>query len=184
VVPFLDYDKDGDADLIIGSGGNEIAMNKTNFILRAYTNDGNGNFSIAPSAAPRVLGNFSTMAADDIDRDGDVDIFLGARNVPGNYGLPPRSYLLLNDNGAWKDVAPPALANIGMVTDASWTDIDSDGEKDLVVVGDWMAISILRIRMECLSKVPFPIVTDGGTELRLQIWTAMVTRISFWAIGD
>jgi len=141
---FLDYDKDGDADLIIGSGGNEIEMNKTNFILRAYTNDGNGNFSIAPSAAPRFLGNFSTMAADDIDRDGDVDIFLGARNVPGNYGLPPRSYLLLNDNGTWKDVAPPALANIGMVTDASWTDIDSDGEKDLVVVGDWMAISIFK----------------------------------------
>ena len=140
----LDYDKDGDFDLIIGSGGNEIEMNKTNFIVRAYENDGKGTFSIAPSAAPRVLGNFSTLEAEDIDRDGDVDIFLGARNVPGNYGLPPRSYLLVNDNGVWTDIAPPALGNIGMVTDAAWTDIDSDGDKDLVVIGDWMAINIFK----------------------------------------
>ncbi|MGI8636694.1 MAG: FG-GAP-like repeat-containing protein, partial [Segetibacter sp.] len=140
----LDYDKDGDLDLIIGSGGNEIEMSKMNFSLRAYTNDGTGNFSIAPSAVPPVLGNFSTMEVDDIDGDGDVDMFLGARNVPGNYGLPPRSYLLKNENGVWKDIAPPALANVGMVTDASWTDIDSDGDKDLVVVGDWMAVTIFK----------------------------------------
>lgn len=141
---FLDYDKDGDLDLIIGSGGNEIEMDKANFTLRAYTNDGKGNFSIAPSAVPHVLGNFSTMETADIDGDGDIDIFLGARNVPGNYGLPPRSYLLRNDNGVWNDVAPPALGNIGMVTDASWTDIDADGDKDLVVVGDWMAVNIFK----------------------------------------
>lgn len=140
----LDYDKDGDPDLIIGSGGNEVSMSKMNFSLRAYENDGMGNFSIAPDEVPRALGNFSTMEADDIDRDGDIDLFIGARNVPGNYGLAPRSYLLLNDNGAWKDIAPPALGNIGMVTDASWTDIDSDGDKDLVVVGDWMAIHVFR----------------------------------------
>jgi hypothetical protein len=140
----LDYDKDGDLDLMIGSGGNEIEMDKANFIVRQYTNDGTGNFSIAPAAAPRVLGNFSTLKADDFDHDGDVDIFLGARNVPGNYGLPPRSYLLVNNNGSWNDIAPSALGNIGMVTDASWTDIDSDGDKDLIVVGDWMAINIFR----------------------------------------
>ena len=140
----LDYDRDGDLDLMIGSGGNEMEMSKMNFSVRTYSNDGKGNYSIDPSAAPRVLGNFSTMEVDDIDRDGDSDIFLGARNVPGNYGLPPRSYLLINDNGAWNDIAPPALGNVGMVTDASWTDIDSDGDKDLVVVGDWMAVNIFK----------------------------------------
>jgi hypothetical protein len=140
----IDLDKDGDLDLLIGSGGNEIEMDKMNFIVRAYTNDGNGNFSISPTAAPRVIGNFSTMQAEDFDGDGDVDIFLGARNVPANYGLPPRSYLLRNDNGTWSDVAPAALANIGMVTDATWTDVDGDGDKDLIVVGDWMAINIFK----------------------------------------
>jgi len=140
----LDYDKDGDLDLMIGSGGNEVGIDKANFILKAYTNDGAGNFSIAPAAAPRVLGNFSTLQADDFDRDGDVDLFLGARIVPGNYGLRPRSYLLVNENGTWNDITPPELANIGMVTDASWTDVDADGDNDLVVVGDWMAISIFK----------------------------------------
>ncbi|MBD0368664.1 MAG: CRTAC1 family protein, partial [Flavisolibacter sp.] len=118
----LDLDKDGDLDLMIGSGGNEVQMEKANFILRAYMNDGAGNFSIAPAAAPRVLGNFSTIIADDFDKDGDVDLFLGARAVPGNYGLRPRSYLLVNDNGVWNDIAPPGLADIRMVTDAAWTD--------------------------------------------------------------
>lgn len=140
----IDYDKDGDADLIIGSGGNEPGMPRTNFLLRLYRNDGNGNFSNASSALPPLIGNFSTLKAEDFDGDGDMDFFAGARNVPGNYGLPPRSYLLLNDNGMWKDIASPALANVGMVTDASWADVDADGDKDLVVVGDWMAIHLFK----------------------------------------
>ncbi|MEJ7768105.1 MAG: VCBS repeat-containing protein [Chitinophagaceae bacterium] len=158
---FLDYDKDGDLDLMIGSGGNEIAMNKMNFSLRAYMNDGKGNFSIAPSAIPRVLGNFSTLEADDFDGNGDVDLFLGARNVPGNYGLSPRSYLLINDHGSWKDIASPSIANVGMVTDASWTDIDSDGDKDLLVVGDWMAITIFNNQNGILQN-PVTIPNSNG----------------------
>ncbi len=140
----FDFDKDGDLDLMIGSGGNEIEMAKGNFIIRAYINDGNGNFSISPSAAPHALGNFSTLIADDFDKDGNIDLFLGARNVPGNYGLRPHSYLFVNDNGVWRDIAPPELANIGMVTDAAWADVDSDGDNDLIVVGDWMAITVFN----------------------------------------
>jgi len=109
-----------------------------------YNNDGHGNFSIAPSEVPPVIGNFSTLKADNINASGDYCIFLGARNVPGNYGLPPHSYLLINHEGTWKDIAPPSLANIGMVTDATWADIDADGDKDLVVVGDWMAITVFK----------------------------------------
>jgi hypothetical protein len=139
---FTDYDKDGDADLIIGSGGNEPGMVKTNFLVRLYLNNGSGIFTPAMQSLPPVIGNFSTAEAGDIDNDGDEDLFLGARNVPGNYGLPPRSYLLVNDRGVWTNIAPPALANIGMVTDASWADVDGDGDKDLVVCGDWMAINI------------------------------------------
>ena len=140
----FDYDKDGDSDFIVGSGGNEPRMPKTNFLIRLYLNDGKGNFSRVPPVFPLVIGNFSTLKAEDKDRDGDPDLFLGARNVPGNYGLPPRSYLLVNEKGSWKDIAPPALANVGMVTDAVWSDIDSDKDLDLIVVGDWMAIHIFR----------------------------------------
>lgn len=140
----LDYDGDGDQDLMVGSGGNEIQKDKMYFIVRLYNNDGKGNFIGDPRAAPQVIGNFSTLEACDIDNDGDVDVFLGARAVPGNYGLPPRSYLLINHNKTWVDMAPPSLSNIGMVTDAAWADIDGDNDKDLVIVGDWMPITIFR----------------------------------------
>jgi hypothetical protein len=139
---FLDYDVDGDADLLIASGGNQPGMPRSNFLVRLYLNDGQGNFTAQPSAMPRALGNFSTAEAADIDGDGDEDIFLGARNVPGNYGLPPRSHIFVNDRGTWNDISTPALSNVGMVTDAAWSDVDKDGDKDLVVVGDWMGVSI------------------------------------------
>jgi hypothetical protein len=140
----LDYDNDGDQDLMIGSGGNEIQRDRVNFIVRLYTNDGKGNFVGDPYGTPQTLGNFSTLEAEDIDNDGDADVFIGARAVPGNYGLSPRSYLFRNDNGRWTDIAPPALGNIGMVTDATWIDVDGDADNDLVVVGDWMAITIFK----------------------------------------
>lgn len=140
----FDYDKDGDSDLMIASGGNEPGMNHVYFTVRLYANNGSGNFSRNPAAFPPVIGNFSTVKTEDFDKDDDADIFLGARNVPGNYGLPPRSYLFRNDNGKWTEIAPSSLANIGMVTDASWADTDADGDKDLVVAGDWMAITIFK----------------------------------------
>ena len=141
---FLDYDGDGDQDLMVGSGGNEIQKDKMYFIVRLYNNDGKGNFRADPKASPQVIGNFSTLEATDIDNDGDVDVFLGARAVPGNYGLSPRSYLLINHNKTWVDMAPPSLGNIGMVTDATWADTDGDKDKDLVIVGDWMPITIFK----------------------------------------
>lgn len=163
----FDYDKDGDLDLVIGSGGNEIEMPKNNYLVRLYLNDGKGNFTADPSAIPPVIGNFSTIEAADFDQDGDVDLFLGARNVPGNYGLSPRSYLLVNDNGTWRDVAPASLGNIGMVTDASWSDIDGDGDQDLLVVGDWMGIHIFRNENGVLQD-PIIIPNSNGWWTRIE----------------
>jgi hypothetical protein len=163
----LDYDGDGDLDLMIGSGGNEIKTDRMFFIVRLYKNDGRGNFTADPNASPQLIGNFSTIKADDVDNDGDVDVFLGARVVPGNYGLPPRSYLLINDNGSWVDMAPPALGNVGMVTDGAWTDINADGYKDLIVVGDWMAVTIFPNRKGSI-KEGSPIPGSKGWWNRIQ----------------
>jgi enediyne biosynthesis protein E4 len=140
----FDIDDDGDLDLMIGSGGNDIQVDNLNYIVRVYKNDGRGNFTADPYHIPKVLGNFSTIETADFDKDGKTEVFLGARCVPGNYGLPPQSYLLKNENGNWIDIAPPSLGNIGMITDAVWADVDSDGDKDLVVVGDWMGINIFK----------------------------------------
>lgn len=138
----FDFDQDGDLDFMVGSGGNNLQSDKVNFLVRLYKNDGDGNFTADEKSIPPAIGNFSTLEAADFDGDGLTDVFLGARAVPGNYGLPPQSYLLKNNNGVWVDIAPPAIGNIGMVTDAAWADVDADGDQDLVVAGDWMPVHV------------------------------------------
>jgi hypothetical protein len=140
----FDQDGDGDLDLMIGSGGNDVRVDQLNYIVRLYKNDGRGNFSGDPYTIPPVLGNFSTIETQDFNKDGKAEVFLGARTIPGNYGLPPQSYLLKNENGNWIDIAPPSLGNTGMITDAVWADVDLDGDKDLVVAGDWMPVKIFK----------------------------------------
>jgi enediyne biosynthesis protein E4 len=164
---FIDQDGDGDLDLLIGSGGNDVQVDQLSYIVRFYKNDGRGNFTADPYHIPPVIGNFSTLETEDFDRDGNMEVFLGARCVPGNYGLIPQSYLLKNDNGNWLDMAPASLGNIGMVTDAAWADVDSDGNKDLVVVGDWMAIFIFKNENGVL-KDPIIIPQSNGWWQRIE----------------
>jgi hypothetical protein len=141
---FVDFDKDGDLDLIIGSGGNE-RRNPDLFSLRIYSNDGQGNFrrNEAASVSP-VIGNFSCIVAEDFNSDGYVDLFVGARAVPGAYGITPKSYLLKNVQGKFVNATPQIFQGAGMVTDATWTDFDNDGDKDLILVGDWTPIQVAR----------------------------------------
>jgi enediyne biosynthesis protein E4 len=163
----LDLDSDGDQDLMVGSGGNDILVDQLNYIIRVYKNDGQGNFTGDPLSIPPVIGNFSTMTAEDLDGDGRKEIFLGARMVPGNYGLIPQSYLLRFKDGNWSDLATVSLGNIGMVTDAVWADADSDGDKDLIVVGDWMAVHIFRNEKGVLGD-PVIIPRSKGWWTRVQ----------------
>ncbi len=159
---FLDFDGDGDQDVLIGSGGNQYQGGNQLFVLRYYENDGQGNFKMDISQKiPQVIGNFSTLEASDIDADGDADLFIGARTIPGNYGLPPRNYLFKNSNGVWEDVTPDELAGVGMVTDAIWSDVDGDRDNDLVVVGDWMGIHVFTNIAGTLSGAG-PIPNSAG----------------------
>lgn len=140
---FLDFDKDGDSDLLIGAGSNEL-LPPLNYIIRLYINDGQGHFTVDPSRIPPVVGNFSTLAVADFNQDGLEDVFVGARAVVGSYGLKPKSYLLQNKGGQWLDVTPDALRTVGMVTDATWADLNRDGWQDLVVAGEWMPVQIFQ----------------------------------------
>lgn len=140
---FLDFDKDGDQDLLIGSGSNEL-LEPINYIIRFYTNDGKGNFTVDPNNIPPVVGSFSTLEIADFNQDGWEDVFVGGRAVPGNYGLKPKSYLLQNKEKQWLDVTPDNLSQIGMVTDACWADINQDSWQDLVIVGEWMPVQIFQ----------------------------------------
>ena len=144
---FFDADGDGDKDLYVVSGGNEVQDNDPALLDRLYINDGKGNFTKSNSIPP-LYGNKSVATAADIDHDGDLDLFVGGRIVAGRYGDIPDSYLLLNSGKGNFSLANESIATglrkIGMVTDAVWADIDKDGWLDLVIVGEWMPITILK----------------------------------------
>ncbi|MCM5661908.1 VCBS repeat-containing protein [Galbibacter mesophilus] len=144
---FIDVDNDNDLDLIVGSGGNEEHESK-NYKTRIYLNDGKGLFSKSPIEIPFTKHNISVIAPYDFDDDGDIDIFIGSRSVPGLYGINPKHLFLENQgDGSFKNVTESRaydLRNIGMITDAQWIDYDDDNKKDLIIVGDWSAPKILK----------------------------------------
>ena len=141
---FLDIDGDGDRDLFVASGGVEREPGDPYYRDRLYLNRGDGTFTPAPDEAlpPDLLSSGPACAAD-IDRDGDLDLFVGSRIVPGRYPTPPRSRLLRNENGRLVHHPLPESLT-GMITSALWTDIDRDGWPDLMVVGEWMAPRLYR----------------------------------------
>lgn len=154
---FFDADNDQDPDLYVVSGGyNEYQEGDPSLQDRIYLNNGAGKFSISQGALPEMRASKSCVTAADFDQDGDLDLFVGGRVVPGKYPVIPESYLLENKNGRFESVAKvkaPALSNIGMVTDARWLDADGDGWQDLVVAGEFMAVEVfLNQRGEKLER--------------------------------
>jgi hypothetical protein len=144
---FIDVDGDSDYDLYIASGGSEYKAGNPLLKDRLYINDGNGKFTHDSSALPEISQSSQCVKASDIDNDGDLDLFVGTRLIPGKYIYPATSYILLNENGTFKKASEeiaPSLTNIGMVTDAVFTDIDNDKDDDLLIVGEWMEIKVLK----------------------------------------
>lgn len=144
---FLDYDADGDQDLLVIPGGNEQEIGSGLLFPRLYSNDGSGNFSLAVGVLPEIITSGMKAVTSDIDGDGDIDVFIGGRVTPGHYPFSPRSYLLLNEGGKFVDITPtgsPDLMGPGMITDAEFADMDGDGDEDLVVAGEWMPITVFK----------------------------------------
>lgn len=143
---FFDMDGDGDLDLYVGSGGYEFAGDNPLLQDRIYINDGKGNFSRKSTGLPAMLISTGTVKASDIDSDGDMDLFVGGRLVPGMYPSAPESKILLNDGkGNFTDASKQysnVLSGLGMVTDALWMDLNKDKSKDLIVVGEWMPVKV------------------------------------------
>lgn len=136
----VDIDNDGDKDLYVVSGGNDIEEGNRYLMDRLYINLGDGEFVNANITLPSTNG--ATVRAADYDQDGFMDLFVGSRSIPGAYGLSPDSYILKNVAG--KQLQPALMFPLGMVTDAQWVDFDQDALLDLVVVGDWMPITLIK----------------------------------------
>ena len=125
---FVDVDGDGDLELYVVSGGVEDEIDAPEYADHLYLNDGHGRFLPAPlGAIPDLRDSGSTVNASDFDQDGDLDLFVGGRVVPGRYPSAPRSRLLRNDGGRFTDATESVaagLSTIGMVTAALWTDVE------------------------------------------------------------
>jgi hypothetical protein len=143
---FFDSNKDGFLDLVVGRGGNVADPNETGGQSKIYLNNGKGEFQQSISLPLEKNAQVSVILAHDVDQDGLVDLMVGGRNIAGKYGQIPRSYLLKNlGQNRYQDITnqiAPELANLGLVKDAAWTDIDADGTQDLIVIGEWMPITI------------------------------------------
>ena len=164
---FFDPDNDGDLDLYVVSGGNDITKKDSYYRDRLYVNKGGVYIELA-NAIPERTGSGQVVISSDFDLDGDQDLFVGGRIVPGRYPYPATSYILRNDGGKdgelhftdiTKTIAPD-LISCGLVTSALWQDFDQDGRPDLVIAGEWMALRFFKN-----NKFGFEEVTsDKGME--------------------
>ncbi len=143
---FLDADGDKDLDLMVVAGGDEDVQSLS-ILPRLYLNDGKGSFRKVMNSLPEIFVNASCIRAEDFDHDGDIDLFIAGRVVPYRYGVSPQSYLLENNgSGIFRDVSNERLGKnqeAGMVTDAAWLDVNEDKRPDLILVGEWMPVTIL-----------------------------------------
>jgi hypothetical protein len=155
---FVDINNDGYQDLYVVSGGNAYPKNDFHYTDRIYLNNGSGSFKKgAILNGDRVSGSVAKAA--DYDNDGDLDIFVGGRHLPHQYPNPTSSSLLINDNGQLKNSTPEfanELKGIGMVTDVVWADYDNDNDLDLILTGEWMAITVFNNTNGQLTKVTIP----------------------------
>jgi hypothetical protein len=143
----FDANGDGHPDLYVTSGGyHNFTSSDPSLQDRLYLNDGRGDFTKSIDALPNIYESNATLAVHDFNADGHPDIFVGARVVPGRYPEIPSSALLINDGrGHFTnqiETLAPALRQYGMITDAQWVDINGDDQKDLIIVGEWLPVSI------------------------------------------
>jgi enediyne biosynthesis protein E4 len=179
---FFDADGDGDKDLYIVSGGIEAEKNEPPYQDRLYINDGKGYFTYKSKALPDLKKSGSCVKAVDFDNDGDLDLFIGTRTIPGEYPYSEGSHILINENGTFIDRTMdicPELAQAEMVSDAIWTDFNNDGLIDLIVVGEWMPITFYQNengRLIDVSASSLPVSSMG--------WWNCITGVDIDNDGD
>ena len=186
---FFDADGDKDLDLYVVSGSNEFTADAQELLDQLYINDGKGGFSHSTTELPNLKASGSCVAASDFDQDGDIDLFVGSRMIPGQYGRNPASYLLINDgSGNFKNYTKrflPDVDQLGMVTAATWADLNGDKYPELIVVGDWEPIRVFENKRGKLSQNPeLAIKNERGQSLKTNGWWNCVTAGDADGDGD
>lgn len=179
---FVDVNADSHLDLVVATGGNEFFGKAQSLTQRLYLNDGKGNFMLKPDAFNGIYMTASSVKPIDIDADGKMDLFISGRAIPWDYGSIPRSYLLKNDGtGRFTDITAtvaPELAQAGLVKNATFADMDKDGDQDLLLALEWDSITMFennrgKFTKKALSKekgwwnftLPFDFDSDGDMDI-------------------
>ena len=180
----FDADNDGDLDLYATSGGYEEKPNTSAYLDRFYLNDGKGNFKKTFTSVPPFVTSTSCVKGADYDKDGDIDLFVGGRIEPHNYPKRVSSFLLRNDSKGKDEVIFTnvvqedfsEMLDLGMVTDAVWTDLDQDGWMDLAIVGEWMSPQFYRNNQGKFEKYGQLVDENGSPAIdKVGWWNSMVT---------
>jgi len=168
----FDIDNDGDLDLYLVSGSNEFSLGSPLYSDRLYLNDGKGSFTLTQDRMPEINASGTVVRAADFDGDGEMDLFVGGRTPIAQYPFPDRSFLLKNNKGTLVDVTDehlPELRDLGMITDALWTDVDNDGVLELIIVGELMPITVFKFKDGKFEKLK-----ATGLENHLGWWNSIV----------
>ena len=174
-IEIADFNGDGHDDIYLASGGVDVSSYSPILYDHLLFNDGHGGFTLSDQKLPNEKSNISTstVTSSDIDGDGDIDLFIGERVKIGRYGAPCSSYILLNDGqGNFSDQTEellPELVDIGMVTDAVFTDLDRDGKDDLVIIGEFMPIRIFLNREDGFTEMKGDYSHSSGWWKRLHV---------------
>ncbi|CAL6312684.1 unnamed protein product [Bathycoccus prasinos] len=182
VATIADFNADGQNDLLLGTGGGDFYNQSKPLIDRFYTK---ADSSFVAQQMPELFGNASVLAVHDYNNDGTLDVFVGNQAITNDFGSLPSSYLLKNLNGSLAKDPSNDLGTPGMITDAVWDDFNGDGDKDLIVVGEWMApifyaniqgqLKQTKVGVESYSGLwqsimPFDIDKDGDMDYLLGNW--------------
>ena len=176
-VLLFDADGDQDLDLYIASGGFENPFGSPNYHDQFYINDGSGNFTFDPLAIPLFSESKSCVKAADYDKDGDLDLFVGGRVIPGKYPSPPSSHILRNDSNkencrftdVTKEIAP-SLINCGLICDMLWSDYNNDGWIDIILAGEWMPVTVIKNEQGKFTNV----TNNSGLQQSSGWWNSLV----------
>lgn len=182
---FFDANGDGLLDLYVSSGGAEFNLYFPLLQDRLYINRGNAVFEKVEDGLPDLTGNNALVLAHDFDGDGKVDLFVGGRSIPDQYGLSPWSFLLKNESTSeaivFKDITPANLRNTGMLTSGTWHDMDGDGKEELVLTGEFMGVQVWKFSEGQATEISQSLGLNAGKGF----WQSlMVTDINQDGVPD
>ncbi len=182
---FVDLNNDGHLDLFIIGTRNPSDRISINYTDRIFLNDGSGNMIRNDTILSAESGNGYIVRIHDFDKDGKMDIFLGSRIEPGKYPMAPKSKLLSKFDGVYKETNSKLMQALGMVTDATWEDVDGDGWTDLIIVGDWMPITIFKNNKGKLEEMKTTWFTgDYEKSINTSGWWNCIAKGDFDNDGD